>query len=119
MNLETKEKTHVKGTGVMCPMDGYVVFRRSELLCGRLGKVTLGGSNKSGLFQVCHLPGPPSPSCTQNTKLAFTFFCTILAEPHARTKYSRLQSAVSLVVHQHLPVQPWTTISPQRRSSSS
>ena len=52
VNLETKEKTHVKGTGVMCPMDGYVVFRQSELLCGRLGKVTLGGSNKSGLFQV-------------------------------------------------------------------
>ena len=52
VNLETKEKTHVKGTGVMCPLDGYVVFRRSELLCGRLGKVTLGGSNKSGLFQV-------------------------------------------------------------------
>ena len=66
MNLETKEKTHVKGTGVMCPMDGYVVFRRSELLCGRLGKVTLGGSNKSGLFQVCHhppatLPQSPAP----------------------------------------------------------
>ncbi len=56
MNLETKEKTHVKGTGVMCPMDGYVVFRRSELLCGRLGKVTLGGSNKSGLFQVFYSP---------------------------------------------------------------
>lgn len=62
MNLETKEKTHVKGTGVMCPLDGYVVFRRSELLCGRLGKVTLGGSNKSGLFQVCLHAVSPLPA---------------------------------------------------------
>ena len=43
----------MKDSGVMCPRDGYVVFRQSELLTGRLGKVTLGGSNKSGLFQVC------------------------------------------------------------------
>ena len=53
MNLEAKEKTYVKNSGVMCPRDGFVVFRQSELLTGRLGKVTLGGSNKSGLFQVC------------------------------------------------------------------
>ncbi len=52
MNLETAEKTHVKGRGVMCPRDGFVVFQNSTLMCGRLGKVTLGGGNKSGLFQV-------------------------------------------------------------------
>ncbi|CAK0785283.1 hypothetical protein CVIRNUC_008489 [Coccomyxa viridis] len=52
VNLEAKEKTYVKNSGVMCPRDGFVVFRQSELLTGRLGKVTLGGSNKSGLFQV-------------------------------------------------------------------
>ena len=53
VNLEAKEKTYVKNSGVLCPRDGFVVFRQSELLTGRLGKVTLGGSNKSGLFQVC------------------------------------------------------------------
>ncbi|CAL8471480.1 g11022 [Coccomyxa elongata] len=52
VNLETAEKTHVKGRGVMCPRDGFVVFQNSTLMCGRLGKVTLGGGNKSGLFQV-------------------------------------------------------------------
>jgi hypothetical protein len=52
VNLESTEKTYVKGSSPMCPRDGFVVFRNSELLCGRLGKVTLGGGNKAGLFQV-------------------------------------------------------------------
>lgn len=53
MNLETKEKQY-SGNDVkhMCSKDGWVCFRNSELLCGRLGKATLGGGNKSGLFQV-------------------------------------------------------------------
>ena len=60
VNLEAKEKTYVKNSGVLCPRDGFVVFRQSELLTGRLGKVTLGGSNKSGLFQVrCRNQGMP------------------------------------------------------------
>ena len=36
----------------MCPRDGFVVFRNSELLCGRLGKQALGGGNKASLFQA-------------------------------------------------------------------
>lgn len=53
MNLETKEKQYSGGAiQHMCPRDGWVCFRNSELLCGRLGKATLGGGNKSGLFQV-------------------------------------------------------------------
>ncbi len=59
VNLETREKTHVKGTGMMCPLDGYVLFRHSELLAGRLGKATLGGGNKSGLFQAVAEPSDP------------------------------------------------------------
>ena len=51
VNLETKEKIYTSGDH-MCPMDGYVCFRNSQLMCGRLGKVTLGGGNKAGLFQV-------------------------------------------------------------------
>ena len=34
----------------MCPMDGWVVFSDSELMCGNLGKTTLGSGNKNGLF---------------------------------------------------------------------
>ena len=51
MNLETKEKIYTAGEH-MCPMDGYICFRNSQLMCGRLGKATLGGGNKAGLFQV-------------------------------------------------------------------
>ena len=53
VNLETKEKMHITGRGHACPEDGYVCFRNSELLTGRVGKATLGGGNKAGLFQVC------------------------------------------------------------------
>ncbi|KAK2077195.1 hypothetical protein QBZ16_004829 [Prototheca wickerhamii] len=52
VNLETTEKIYVKPREHMCPNDGFVCFRNSELLSGRLGKVTLGGGNKAGLFQV-------------------------------------------------------------------
>lgn len=36
----------------MCPNDGFVYFRNSELICGQLGKATLGNSNKDGLYSV-------------------------------------------------------------------
>ena len=52
VNIETKERNY-EGTEEdgppMCPNDGFVVFRNSELMCGNLGKGILGGS-KSGLF---------------------------------------------------------------------
>ena len=51
MNLETTEKVY-KGGEHMCYMDGFVCFHNSELVSGRLGKATLGGGNKSSLFQV-------------------------------------------------------------------
>eukprot|EP00808_Paulinella_micropora_P027547 g67066.t1 len=38
-----------EGPPELCPRDGYVVIRNSELLCGNLCKKSLGGSNK-GLF---------------------------------------------------------------------
>ncbi|KAK9796706.1 hypothetical protein WJX73_006743 [Symbiochloris irregularis] len=52
VNLETKEKAHKPGTAPMCPNDAWVCFSNSELVAGRLGKATLGGGNKAGLFQV-------------------------------------------------------------------
>ena len=54
VNLETTEKVY-KGDEHMCPTDGFVCFHNSELVCGRLGKATLGGGNKSSLFQVITL----------------------------------------------------------------
>ena len=39
VNLEMAEKMYSKRGEHMCPLDGYVAFRNSELICGRLGKV--------------------------------------------------------------------------------
>ena len=33
----------------MCPRDGYVCMQNSEIMCGQLGKATLGDGNKAGL----------------------------------------------------------------------
>ena len=34
----------------MCPKDGYLIFQNSELICGNMGKGTIGGGNKTGLI---------------------------------------------------------------------
>ncbi|PIA38792.1 hypothetical protein AQUCO_02700173v1 [Aquilegia coerulea] len=52
LNLTTKEKNYCKPEETMCQNDGYVYFRNSELICGQLGKVTLGNGNKDGLFSI-------------------------------------------------------------------
>ncbi|KAF5203278.1 DNA-directed RNA polymerase subunit beta' [Thalictrum thalictroides] len=52
VNLTTTEKSYTKSEETMCRNDGYVYFRNSELLCGQLGKVTLGNGNKDGLFSI-------------------------------------------------------------------
>ncbi|KAJ9527506.1 hypothetical protein QJQ45_025764, partial [Haematococcus lacustris] len=53
LNIEIAEKIYTKKGLHMCPSDGYVAFRNSELICGRIGKVVLGGS-KGGLFGTLH-----------------------------------------------------------------
>lgn len=40
MNFEMAEKIYTKQGEQMCPVDGYVTFRNSELISGRLGKVS-------------------------------------------------------------------------------
>ncbi|XP_027345912.1 DNA-directed RNA polymerase III subunit 1 [Abrus precatorius] len=59
VNLTVKEKTYSsklddrkRELKTMCPNDGFVYFRNSELISGQLGKVTLGNGNKDGLFSV-------------------------------------------------------------------
>eukprot|EP00917_Polyrhabdina_sp_WS-2016_P009316 GHVP01020739.1.p1 GENE.GHVP01020739.1~~GHVP01020739.1.p1 ORF type:complete len:898 (-),score=147.85 GHVP01020739.1:1013-3706(-) len=51
LNFAVREREYVpKGSPLWwCPKDGYVLFYKSELLSGSLGKKTLGGS-KEGLF---------------------------------------------------------------------
>lgn len=52
LNLTVMEKNYSKYGETMCPNDGFVYFRNSELICGQLGKATLGNGNKDGLFSV-------------------------------------------------------------------
>ena len=49
MNFEMAEKIYTKQGEQMCPVDGYVTFRNSELISGRLGKVRVEkGSARGG-----------------------------------------------------------------------
>ncbi|KAM7461516.1 hypothetical protein LguiA_029637 [Lonicera macranthoides] len=55
VNLTVTEKTYIKSRETMCPNDGFVYFRNSELVSGQLGKATLGktgNGNKDGLYSV-------------------------------------------------------------------
>ncbi|KAL6903610.1 hypothetical protein ACP4OV_004423 [Aristida adscensionis] len=60
LNLAVKEKIFTKDFDkdpghyhqTMCPNDGFVYFRNSELLSGQVGKATLGNGNKNGLYSV-------------------------------------------------------------------
>ncbi|GAB4824483.1 DNA-directed RNA polymerase III subunit 1, variant 2 [Ancistrocladus abbreviatus] len=60
VNLMVKEKSFSKPQDrkikyqdeTMCPNDGFVYFRNSELISGQLGKATLGNGNKIGLYSV-------------------------------------------------------------------
>ena len=51
VNVESKERFYTDHKA-MCSEDGYVLFYRGELMCGNLGKKTLGGESKHGLFYV-------------------------------------------------------------------
>ena len=51
VNVESTEKFYTKNKH-MCIADGYVLIRDGDLLCGCLGKKTLGGESKKGLFYV-------------------------------------------------------------------
>jgi DNA-directed RNA polymerase III subunit RPC1 len=51
VNVESEERFYTEDKH-FCAMDGFVAFRQGELISGNLGKKTLGGDSKSGLFYV-------------------------------------------------------------------
>lgn len=51
VNVESEERFYTENKH-FCSMDGFVAFRQGELISGNLGKKTLGGDSKSGLFYV-------------------------------------------------------------------
>ena len=55
---------------VMLLSCSYVCFRNSELLSGRLGKVTLGSGNKAGLFYALSSDYGPDVAANAMNRLA-------------------------------------------------
>jgi hypothetical protein len=51
VSVELKEKNYTSNT-VMCPRDGYVVFRESQLMCGNICKPTVGGDKQGLLYTL-------------------------------------------------------------------
>jgi DNA-directed RNA polymerase III subunit RPC1 len=52
VNLEVKGKSYSGAQTHMCPRDGWVCFRNSELISGLLDKVTLGSGSKVNIFHA-------------------------------------------------------------------
>ncbi|XP_024019134.1 DNA-directed RNA polymerase III subunit 1 [Morus notabilis] len=51
-NYSNKLQENEREFETMCPADGFVCFRNSELISGQLGKGTLGNGNKDGLYSI-------------------------------------------------------------------
>ena len=57
LNLELPERNYTKRGGCMCARDGYVVFRRSQLMCGNLCKTSVGGDKQGMLYALIRNKG--------------------------------------------------------------
>ncbi|GMH41051.1 hypothetical protein BSKO_08961 [Bryopsis sp. KO-2023] len=69
LNFEIAEKNYSRSGEEMCPNDGYVRFYNSQLICGRIGKVVLGGA-KGGLFGILNMDYKPRAAAECMNRLA-------------------------------------------------
>ncbi|EEF30548.1 DNA-directed RNA polymerase III largest subunit, putative [Ricinus communis] len=77
VNLIVREKIYSKPKKgdkrekeTMCPNDGFVYIRNSELISGQLGKATLGNGNKDGLYSILLRDYNPHAAATCMNRLA-------------------------------------------------
>ncbi|WVZ04486.1 hypothetical protein V8G54_025292 [Vigna mungo] len=96
VNLTVKEKTYTKlddkkrELKTLCPNDGFVYFRNTELISGQIGKVTLGNGNKDGLFSVllrdykAHAAGSSGESSSGEGSIS-----TLSKHPKGRGNFAR------------------------------
>eukprot|EP01114_Cavostelium_apophysatum_P019234 TRINITY_DN6142_c0_g1_i1.p1 TRINITY_DN6142_c0_g1~~TRINITY_DN6142_c0_g1_i1.p1 ORF type:complete len:1415 (-),score=417.97 TRINITY_DN6142_c0_g1_i1:165-4409(-) len=73
INLEIKLKTFTNPKGMdpsMCSREGWVVYRNSELLCGVMDKVGLGGSSKANIFHAILRDNGCDEAVTSMTRLS-------------------------------------------------
>ncbi|RUS34443.1 putative RPO31-DNA-directed RNA polymerase III, 160 kd subunit [Jimgerdemannia flammicorona] len=55
VNVETKNKSFQPKEGRasdLCPADGYLIIRNSEIMCGLMDKSTVGDGNKNSVFYI-------------------------------------------------------------------
>lgn len=69
INVELASKSYVSDE-IMCPKDGYVCFRNSELMCGVLDKSSLGSGGKSNVFHVIMRDYSPQEAASCMSRLA-------------------------------------------------
>lgn len=72
LNLELKEKNLYTSGDAMCVRDGYVVIRNSKLLCGNIGKGTLGGAKNAVMFTLIRDHSPYAAASVMNRLAALS-----------------------------------------------
>ncbi|KAI0137986.1 beta and beta-prime subunits of DNA dependent RNA-polymerase [Hypoxylon sp. NC0597] len=73
VNLDAKCREYVepeKGAPDMCPNDGWLVVRNSEVMCGRMDKSTVGAGKKDSIFYVILRDFGPDEAVTAMNRLA-------------------------------------------------
>ena len=70
--LDTKGKTFKKNTVApeFCSNDSHVLIQNSEILCGQLDKVTLGGGSKKNIFYILLIDYGQNAACMALWRLA-------------------------------------------------
>ncbi|OZJ06503.1 hypothetical protein BZG36_00634 [Bifiguratus adelaidae] len=73
VNLETRTKSFTKRAGEapdMCPADGWLIIRNSEVMCGLMDKSIVGDGNKNSIFYVIMRDYGPEEAATCMNRLA-------------------------------------------------
>ncbi|OAA54075.1 DNA-directed RNA polymerase III subunit RPC1 [Niveomyces insectorum RCEF 264] len=73
VNLDAKCREYLPRPGQcpdMCPNDGWLVIRNSEIMCGRMDKSTVGSGKKDSIFYVILRDFGPDAAVTAMNRLA-------------------------------------------------
>eukprot|EP01103_Thecamoeba_quadrilineata_P014630 TRINITY_DN43_c1_g1_i1.p1 TRINITY_DN43_c1_g1~~TRINITY_DN43_c1_g1_i1.p1 ORF type:complete len:1495 (-),score=281.45 TRINITY_DN43_c1_g1_i1:137-4342(-) len=70
VSMEVKTRKYTKKNEYMCAEEGYVCFRNSEIISGRLDKTVLGGGSKDNLFHALLRDYGPATAADRMSRLA-------------------------------------------------
>ena len=69
VNMTAKGKSYSKEGEVMCPRDGFILIRNSELLSGILDKSVLGSGSKNSIFHYLLRDFGPEVAADRMTRI--------------------------------------------------